>query len=103
MATASSIAAQIVLKNAFFRGFLVKNVDFPERQKRVAPENPLFFVINTFFLVEQYQSLSPSIGHRNSTYSTSPQKGTHFLRNELLSEEMLNFLNFLGHVESKCA
>ena len=99
MATASSIAAQID-KNRIFQGFCSKKWDFPERQKRVAPENPVLFCDKSLSGTATPES---SMGHRNSTYSAFPLKGTHFLRNVLLSGEILNMLNPGGHVESKCA
>ena len=80
-----------LLKIAFSRGFIAKNGIF-RSDRNVSLRKIPFFVINPS-LVQQHQSLSPSMGHRNSTYSTFPLKGTHFLRNVLLSGEMLNMLN----------
>ena len=114
MATASSIAAQIA-KNRIFQGFYSKKWDFPERQKRVALENPVFCDKSlsgtaTPESITFYGTVDFNIFNISPERNTFSQKSASFRgnveyveswggmlnQNVLTTAEMLNMLNMLN-------
>ena len=92
MATVSSIVAQIA-KNRIFQGFYRKKWDFSERQKRVAPENPFFFLWSSLSGTATPESITFYGTPEFNIFNNSPERNT-------FSQKCASFRGNVEYVES---